>query len=99
MSIFRENAEYLEEIIDNMLAEKQLVVNKLGELATDIEEELTKDYGDEDGDFDIDGWDTNSDGEVIAFDIGYRNACLNAIRLLKEQNFVGDGEGRLKGEN
>mgnify|MGYP003139628725 CR=1 FL=1 len=80
MSIFRENAEYLEGIIDNMLAEKQLVVNKLGELATDTEESLLFDYGE----IDIDNWNTDSDSEVISYDIGYRNACLNAIKIIKK---------------
>ena len=80
MSIFRENAEYLEEIIDDMLAKKQLVVNKLGELATDTEESLIFDYGE----IDIDNWNTDSDSEVISYDIGYRNACLNAIKIIKK---------------
>ena len=80
MSIFRENAEYLEGIIDNMLAEKQLVVNKLGELATDTKESLLFDYGE----IDIDNWNTDSDSEVISYDIGYRNACLNAIKIIKK---------------
>tara|TARA_R100000234_G_scaffold109077_1_gene80785 strand:+ start:332 stop:580 length:249 start_codon:yes stop_codon:yes gene_type:complete len=80
MSIFRENAEYLEKIIDDMLAEKQLVVNKLGELATDTEESLISDYGE----IDIDNWKTDSDSEVISYDIGYINACLNAIKIIKK---------------
>ena len=86
MAMFRENPAYLEEEIDSLIGEKQNVINKLGELATDIEEQLTKDYANEYGDFDIDGWETYSDSEVIAFDIGYRNACLNAIKIINKKD-------------
>tara|TARA_R100001443_G_scaffold3461_2_gene10852 strand:- start:465 stop:734 length:270 start_codon:yes stop_codon:yes gene_type:complete len=84
MSIFRENPAYLEEILDDMIAKKVLYTNKLGELATDIEEKLAEDYGNEDGSFDIDGWETDNEGEIIAFDIGYRNACLNAVKIINK---------------
>ena len=92
MSIFRENPEYLEDIIDEMVSKKNLLkqafknsfINKLGELTTDIEEKLAEDYGDENGNFDIENWDTSNDGEVIAYDIGYRNACLNAVKIINK---------------
>ena len=84
MTIFRENPAYLEEILDDMIAKKVLYTNKLGELATDIEEKLAEDYGNEDGSFDIDGWETDNEGEIIAFDIGYRNACLNAVKIINK---------------
>ena len=65
MSIFRENPEYLEDIIDEMVSKKNLLkqafknsfINKLGELTTDIEEKLAEDSGDENGNFDIENWD------------------------------------------
>ena len=84
MSIFRENPAYLEEILDDMIAKKVLFTKKLGEIATDIEEKLVEDYGNEDGSFDIDSWNTNNECEAIAFDIGYRNACLNAVKIINK---------------
>jgi hypothetical protein len=83
MSIFRENPEYLEQEIDSMLEQKEKAVSELVYTAKRIEDDLGKDYG-RHGFFDIDGWDTRHDSEIIAYDIGYRNACLNAVKLIKK---------------
>jgi hypothetical protein len=83
MSIFRENPEYLEQEIDSMLEQKEKAVSELVYTAKRIEDDLGKDYGTY-GSFDVDGWDTRHDSEIIAYDIGYRNACLNAVKLIKK---------------
>ena len=87
MSIFRENPKYLEQEIDSMLEQKRKTFNKLVSdlefLVTRIEDDLGKDYG-RHGFFDVDGWDIRHDSERIAHDIGYRNACLNAVKLIKK---------------
>ena len=84
MSIFRENPEYLEQEIDSMLEQKDKAVSELVYTAKRIEEQLSKDFADENGNFDVDDWDTLDDGETIAYDIGYRNACLNAVKIINK---------------
>ncbi len=71
-----------------MKIDAQKLINKLGELATDIEENLLLDYYDMGGIIDIDNWDADSDGETIAYDIGYKNACLNVIKMIKNKGVV-----------
>lgn len=83
MSIFRENPEYLEQEIDSMLEQKEKAVSELVYTAKRIEDDLGKDYGTY-GSFDVDGWDTRHDSEIIAYDVGYRNACLNAVKIINK---------------
>ena len=61
---------------------KEQVINKIGELITGIEEQLNEDYQIED----LDSWHWSDKEEaVIAYDIGYVNACKNAIKIINEQ--------------
>ena len=68
-----------------MKIDAQKLINKLGELATDVEEKVLFDYGDL---IDLDNWvDADSDDDTITYAVGYRNACLNAIKIIKKQMF------------
>lgn len=74
--------ESLEDVIDNMTHGKSQVINKLGELITDIEEQLNEDYQIED----LNSWHwADMEEAVIAYDIGYVNGCKNAIKIINEQ--------------
>jgi hypothetical protein len=74
--------ESLEDIIDNMVHGKAQIINKLGELITDTEEQLNEDYQIED----LNSWHwADMEEAVIAYDIGYVNGCKNAIKIINEQ--------------
>ena len=74
--------ESLEDVIDNMVHGKAQIINKLGELITDTEEQLNEDYQIED----LDSWHwADMEEAVIAYDIGYVDGCKTAIKIIKEQ--------------
>jgi|TARA_R100000030_G_scaffold30411_1_gene22341 hypothetical protein len=74
--------ESLEDVIDNMVHGKAQIINKLGELITDTEEQLNEDYQIED----LNSWHwADMEEAVIAYDIGYVNGCKNAIKIINEQ--------------
>jgi len=61
------------------------ILKKINELLHDLHNGLDEDYGNG-ASFKIDDWETNNDGEVISYDIGYINACLYIKKLIEEQN-------------
>tara|TARA_R100001015_G_C4571047_1_gene129097 strand:+ start:565 stop:855 length:291 start_codon:yes stop_codon:yes gene_type:complete len=74
--------ESLEDVIDNMVHGKAQIINKLGELITDTEEQLNEDYQIED----LNSWHwADMEEAVIAYDIGYVNGCKNAIKIINEK--------------
>tara|TARA_R100000654_G_scaffold69155_1_gene98561 strand:+ start:732 stop:941 length:210 start_codon:yes stop_codon:yes gene_type:complete len=61
----------------------ETILKKLKETVEDVEQSLIDDFECiNDSDW-INGWETNTDEGSIAFDIGYRNGVLYAIKLLK----------------
>ena len=61
----------------------ETILKRLKETVEHVEQSLIDDFECiTDSDW-INGWETNTDEGSIAFDIGYRNGVLYAIKLLK----------------
>ena len=59
------------------------ILKRLKETVEDVEQSLIDDFECITDSYWINGWETNTAEGSIAFDIGYRNGVLYAIKLIK----------------
>jgi len=68
--------------IENILRKKENVINKLAAIITSTEKELIEEHEMDD----LTSWDTENEEAIIAYDIGYINACKNAIKIINKED-------------